>query len=316
MCRCKSLTQSLVPDIVLTLTQWLLDMSKAWLGQDQPFTLVFRHIERLVERPEVCAGLSRASKLWEDVPKYRLPVIEDNIVHVRHLAGMMVREGLFDQHVERHSIEQALRRMWALLALAMGTCNEPGILCTLVDVLLEGLAVLLCGFVDPKLEVESMRRAMALMDDGGPSASGSGELLDISKDRRARVLFAELARMYRGAFILGVAQVNVATHNSMVQNQQLWFEALVKWVGDCGHPSCRRQLDVLKIPYGTVKNGKQQERWSITISVDDARVGFPEERSVELPFLSFKSTDWHVTATRSQRTALEPTCACGTLSKI
>jgi len=96
---------------------------------------------------------------------------------------------------------------------------------------------------------------------------------DLKQKQRARVLFSELARMYRGAVALTVAQTSGTSHNSVKTELQRWLEELLKWSADCGHPSCTEQLKVQKIPHG-----EKQERWSISVAVDDARIGFKEER--------------------------------------
>lgn len=265
--------------------QWLKELSQGWIAniEEGDFIPAYRHFEKLTERPENVRNWPRNSRKWQDDAGNRLSVIEDNVVHIRAMVQRMFDLNLFKKNVERETVEADLRQMWALLALAFGTCNEPGLLCTLVDEALEQLATRLVGFVEPKFETIRMQKATEMMAASSEVAKGrfpsmnpgntAMHIQSMKRDHQARVLFSELARMYRGAFILTVAQVNAAAHHDNEKNKEMWLKELIKWSGDCGHPSCRRQLRVAKMPYG-----QDSFRWSVSVGVEDSRVGFPEER--------------------------------------
>lgn len=274
------------------MVQWLTGLFQSF--DHNAFNVRFRNFERLVERPDVCKSATRAGRLWEWQAKNTLHVIEDNVVHVRWIANQLVTQELLADNSDdgKASLQVTLRRMFALLSWVHGMCAESGLLCTVMDQLLEDLAKQLVGHVDPKTETYRMLKVaqtLAELDDKWktlmPSLGGDSEETTpmLRKEHRARMLFSELARMYRGAIILSVAEVSGASHHKQRDCRQEWYQELIKWCDDCGYPSCSRQLKVAQMPYGPPEGDKQKMRWTISVSVDDARLGFPEERFVVLP---------------------------------
>ncbi|KAK5171439.1 uncharacterized protein LTR77_004583 [Saxophila tyrrhenica] len=269
--------------------EWLHSMSASWTpdqrGQD--FELVFRQFERLTERPLICRNTKRGADMWQTIGRHNLSILEDNVVHVRCIVAEMWQKDLFRRSTTEDDIDLAMRRLYALLSLLFGACEEPGILCTVLDRLLEDLAGLLKGHVDPKMETIRMSRAMEAISQSSeknrakyPSFNHEEKTVaDMKMEHTARVLFAELARMFRGAFIGAVAQTHTSQDSMVKHNHQSWFAELLKWSSDCGHPSCTSQVELLDISREDQAKHAVKQASGISVSVIDARIGFPNERS-------------------------------------
>lgn len=175
-------------------------------------------------------------------------------------------------------LQIVLRRMIALLAVSFGCCSEPALLCTIMDCLLEGLANLIIGHKDPRLETLRMRRVSKMLSSMGqqekeqlPSNSITS-IERLERESKARKLFAEIARFYRGAVVISIAAVSPSKSNRTEYEMEVWFEALVQLPSKCGHRGCLDQLEVRKIEEA------KKNKWGISVAVKDSRLGFPAER--------------------------------------
>ena len=244
--------------------------------------------------------------------------------HVRSLVKDMVDAELLrpDQAGEqskREQLQRSLRRMWALLAVAYGCCGEVGLLCTLMDRLLEDLASLFEGHTDPKMETTSMQKIAQQIQDfevkkvttafTNPNKSSkfmdaaelTGDAEVLERHFRVRMAFSEVARFYRGAIMLAISKVSSTYHHTTKDQKQIWYSELLKMCETCGHPSCKQQIQVKRMDWGastqTKAKGKGKgkakataaeggddgqpagkEKWTVSIAVKDARIGFPDER--------------------------------------
>jgi len=215
----------------------------------------------------------------------------DNVVHVRGLVQVLDDEGLLrksSNRVDYAKLQTTLRRMYALLAIMYGCIEEGALLLTVMDRLLEELAEQIVGHVDPRMETVRMQRAMAVL----AQVAGSGDQLHLpskreemfsrlERENRARNVFGELARFYRGAFIFAFSGVsNRKSWNSGVQDE-LWYEELLKYQWRCGLRGCSKQLKI------DVMESEKTNMYGLSVAVLDSRLGFPAARYVHLSVLSF-----------------------------
>lgn len=307
------------------LEQWLEDES-ANFNRDF-FQLTFREFEGVLDRPEPCIRADKHDLIWRWKPTMHLVVVKDNMWHVRHHVADLVECDLLRESKTSvgydevlNLLQQTLRRMWALLALMYGCCREVGLLCTVMDRLLEDLAELLVGHVDPHLETIAMQKVVEAIASTSAEKQETSNFLKtpelLERHHRARVVFSEIARFYHGAIIIGVSKVSATYHHTSKEEKQTWYEELLKLMLTCGHPSCKEQIQVKRMDWGVKteqksapKKGKKKisrgaddpaedadimnppegaasastpvkakTKWSVSIAIKDARVGFPEER--------------------------------------
>jgi hypothetical protein len=255
---------------------WLEDLAKNF--DETRFMLNFRDFEALTTRPDECANASRGDNYW--IRKHNhLEIARDNIAHVRRLVYHLQENGMIvDEHTD--TLQLTLRRMYALLALTHGCVAEGAILLTVMDRLLEDLAGTVIGNVDSKLESNRMQHAMSLIH--GETAERKSELAinDTKRQERehkAREVFAEIVRFFHGAVILLFSAASAGKSDQAEDQTKLWYQGIINLSYKCGNTKCSDQLMVKKTP----KVGDTSaERWDLSIAVKDARIGFPEERSV------------------------------------
>lgn len=168
-------------------------------------------------------------------------------------------------------LQTTLRRMYAVLAIVYGCTAEDSLLLAVMDRLLEDLAGLLIGSVDPKLESVRMHNAALAMNKKSQVGKRKLHVNDfkrLEREHKAREVFAELARFYRGAVITLHAACSYGKSNEVDRDIELWYNGLLKNLASCGHGSCSEQLKVEHNSKG----------WSVSVAVRDARLGFPAER--------------------------------------
>lgn len=237
----------------------------------------------MVTRPSTLVGKDRLHNIFRSsTPAGRLAVVHDNVVHVRKFVKMLFDERLFREsngEVDFASLHTTLRRMWALLAMMFGCIREGGALLTVMDHLLEELARQVVGYVDPKMETVRMRRLKDIMAKASDQVevpkfpSQTGQLVEeLAKEHRARFIFSELARFYRGAVLLSFVAVSLTKDWGANNQDELWYAELVKLSSHCGHRRCHEQLRVRKILKA------KQNVYGLGVAVRDARLGFPDER--------------------------------------
>lgn len=184
-----------------------------------------------------------------------------------------------------------------------------------MDSLLEDLASLLVGSVNPRLNTSTMARVRDARSGQEVSlALTQDQMQELERADRARRIFAELSRFYRGAVQLAYAGANWKI-NYNLKNSQTWYDGLTKWSFLCGAETCIEKLDVRTLVDGgdpeerdldaldpdkmdeprTKAKGKQKNKsgehehdvisrskFMVAISVHDGRFGFPAQRSVSL----------------------------------
>lgn len=188
----------------------------------------------------------------------------------------MLYNGMIDNDTDTlASLQTTLRRMYALLAIMHGCVAEGAIWLTVMDHLLEELAALVIGSVDPKLESVRMQNAAMAMKQKSATAKRKLNINDfkrMEREHKAREIFAEVARFYRGAVIFLFASATARKGTSNREETQKWYEGLLNLFAKCGHRGCAEQMKVERMKKG------QHDSWSISVAVSDARLGFPEER--------------------------------------
>lgn len=238
-------------------------------------------------RPEDCQNAKRDAKMWIS-PRCWLIVMKDNIVHIRRIVHALVANKMIISEDGKDSLAELqakLRRMWALLALAFGNWSEPALLCSVMDWLLEDLASLLIGHVDPAFETGRMRvmldslAVMSQPEKAGLKPKGPNPKV-LEKEHKARTLFAELARFFRGAVMMGVAATSPKSGVSNKNEHKIWYEKLLEWSSHCGHSACKEQLKVI------VNTELKTQQFSLSVAVADERIGYPEERYALLTLVS------------------------------
>lgn len=204
----------------------------------------------------------------------RFGFLADNLVHVRSFVATLHREGLlkFDDNceVDTKGLQQCLRRMWLLVSLVYGCCPEASFLLTTMDTLLEDLAGYVIGHEDPLVSTESMRRLHMFSEGGLPTVSNA-QATDTKAEDRARVIFAELARFYRGAVLFAYCSVIWGT--DFPSNPGMWYQDIVESSRACDSGKCMEYIEVR-----TRLKGKKTTPREVSVAVEDARFGFPQER--------------------------------------
>lgn len=241
------------------------------------FVLNYRTFEDVLKRPESCKRYTPGSSAWQN-PRYWLDVLEDNLVHIRSMVNQLYEWGLIDAEVqhEQGKLQDTLEAMYALVALAYGCWREPALLCSIMDSLLEELAGFIVGHQDPKLESHRMINILEAVriNKAGTIPDVLPEIDDtkLEKEHQARELFAEIARFYRGAVIMAVGAAAVKKGSQSKEETKLWYDELVGLNSICGHRSCREQLEV------KFSDVAKTRRWTLSVAVDDGRLGFPDQR--------------------------------------
>ena len=281
---------------------WLKDMAKDF--DPNRFSLNFRDFESLKTRPDDCANASRGDNYW--IRKHNhLEIARDNIVHVRRLVYHLRENGMI---CDGDALQLTLRRMYALLALMHGCVAEGAILLTVMDHLLEDLAQTIVGNVDPKLESQKMQCAMGLIHEQTAERKSTLAINDLKRHERehkAREVFAEIVRFYHGAVILLFSAASGGKSDQSDNQTRLWYQGIINLSSKCGNKKCADQLEVKK----TAKvSDASSERWALSIAVKDARIGFPEERSVveNLQLLKATNTPAHRSMVSTNRKVAYP----------
>lgn len=317
------------------------------------FRLNYQNFQRQEQRPDICARARKTDMIWRYGRRVTsLSVIYDDIVHVRHLIASLKAEHLFDRPDDE--ITNTVRRMYALMAVMYGGTREPAMWLPVMDALLEDLAGMLVGHVDPKMETMTMYKVADVLQRLSPDRREDLRFVrsseEAANENRARNLFAELCRWYHGAIIGMVVDVSPSRTPGVVEQQIIWYREMLKMHHDCGLPSCQNQIELHKMAWGVKvktkgrrpgkstahtafataqdEEGHEQEavynedeadidedavdelamlndhdsqqvpssatqaqvesnsdegpkqkfRWTVSIAIRDARVGFPEER--------------------------------------
>lgn len=281
--------------------------------------MTFREFEAVKERPDFCAKANKHASIWRWQPTQHINVIKDNMWHIRNLVADLLDSGLLREGKRDDvlaDIETTMRRMWALLSVAFGNFGEVGLLCTVMDSLLEDLAGCFVGFQDPKMETTRMQKVVqAIAKEHGQSSAKLTSFMSLDsnaleRSHRARLVFGEIARFYRGAIMYAVSKVSATYHHTSKDQKEIWYENLLKFFDECGHPGCREQLKVSRMDWGKVddedqvkgpnkrkgkgkatekpsgeaedaggaQSSKEKKKWTVSIAVKDARIGFPDER--------------------------------------
>lgn len=248
-------------------------------GNNQKF------FEGIVTRPAMLAKASATSDVWKEASKdRRVAVVQDNLFHVRALVSIMKRENLLEKdangNVNLDWLQETLRKMWAVVSLAFGCVPEGSLLLIVMDGLLEQLAAQIIGQMETQAPTISMSRltdilkraqTVSIVDQDLPAPVGEAQINLMERHERARRLFAELARFYRGAVLLAFAAVSWGAHTSG-PNMKEWYESLVGWSQECGSESCMEKLEVW------APRQHQFRKFGLSVGVKDGRLGFPEER--------------------------------------
>ncbi|EON69922.1 hypothetical protein W97_09187 [Coniosporium apollinis CBS 100218] len=268
------------------LAKWLEELSSNEIEASR-FKLNYRTFERQIRRPKKIVQLKPDANFWTR-PAYRLPIILDNIYHIRRMMTAIfdrkLTVGSSDKDGTEAKLHQKLRRMYGLLAIMFGCVSEGSLWLPVMDKLLEDLAEEVVGHVDPAYETITMTRKdqiMANLDQNVvrtrlPSgARNKARIDDLSRFNEARKLFAELALFYRGAICLAFAAVSVTRGNQVIDQDRLWYEELIKQSAECGYPGCLEQLRITK----SKKPGAETHAFGLSVGVKDPRLGFPTVRA-------------------------------------
>lgn len=252
-----------------------------------------------MERPEECIKASRKDHLWIWKKGRHWWVAKDNMWHVRSLIRDLCNEGLLldNSQYGYTALQHTLRRMWALMSLMSGSFGDVDLLLTVMDRLLEDLAEMFEGAVDVRMETVTMQKVVAILaarDQGKDLDSSSRppqlfiespEVLE--RHHRVRLALSETMVFYRGAVVLAVSHFSPGSGTK--EQKQIWYEKLLTLLNQCGHPSCKEQIQVKLMNFGGTRKGfgkkdedKGKEKYSISIAVKDARVGFPDQRYVSI----------------------------------
>ncbi|KAI7226472.1 hypothetical protein KC330_g8807 [Hortaea werneckii] len=240
----------------------------------QRFSLNFRDFEKTVTRPEDCVNAAPHSFFW-GARHRRLDIARDNIVHVRRLVAELVENDMIanfdvDEKIESQ-LQLTLRRMYALLAVMFGCCAEGAIMLTIMDHLLEELGSLVIGTLDPKLESNRMQKAATALHRSSTTAKSKLNVNDfqrLEREHKAREVFAEVARFYRGAVMLLFVSASYRKSNKAQEEFEQWYNGLVAYIGRCGHSSCGEQLKVRRL-----EESEGGRAWALSVAVRDARLG-------------------------------------------
>lgn len=144
----------------------------------------------------------------------RIVIVCGNLYHVKNLAAQLHANGMVK--AEDDELQTVMRRLWAMVAIIHGCAPESCIWLSVMDSLLEDFAHLLIGHASARMHTAKMQRLESLRTAGYNPADASlvaGSLTSsethwLNKCDRARQIFAELARFYRGAVILAYTSVS------------------------------------------------------------------------------------------------------------
>lgn len=254
------------------------------------FKLNYEMFELCVDRPDVFRKREKVKHRDNKIlhMKYgRLITAHDNVYHIRSLLNLLFTEHLIIGSVDKPDLVDILRlnvdtrRMWALLAVMYGCVREPAIWLTVMDALLENLARTVRGHVDHAYETVTMFRTDQILSyttslnrNTLPSQCSEAFLKRLRRENFARNVFAEMARFFRGAVLLTFAEASVSRSPSKRGDPEFkqWYDELIKWHGQCGHPNCYEQLETNYNPDALT------QQWSLSVGVVDARVGTREIR--------------------------------------
>lgn len=261
------------------ISQWLEELA-ANVDRGK-FKLTFEAFEGVTQRPQKCRKASRDHTMWIN-PRYWFDVVKDNIYHVRGIVAAMVDQQMIEQDGSFPALElqQTLRRMWALLALCYGLWTEPALLCTVMDQLLEELADLIVGHKDPAFNTIRMQSMISALQSRSNEEARAitkmkpddYDLTRLNKEHKAREWFAEIAKFFRGAVMMAIGASLPFYGDKNKDQLKAWYESLLELSSKCGHRTCAEQLQVV------VKEQVKTQRYSLSVAVEDARMGFPEQR--------------------------------------
>lgn len=287
--------------------QWFREEQKRF--KRDTFFKAFKLFDDTFHRPDPCQKANKGDAIWRWHPTKHLDVIKDNMWHVRHFVNDLISNNLVREQLASESetvqaqIEKTLQRMFALLAAYYGCVEELGLPCSTIDRLLEDFASLLVGQVDPRMETIAMQEVTrAIVNQSQGLTHQASEFMQepdvLETHHRARILFSEISRFYRGAVILAVAKVSATYHHTTTEQKEVWYTQLLRYCAECGHPNCKEQLKVQRMDWGKktkdtsgakkskgngnakddTETAKSKKKFTISIAVKDSRIGFPEER--------------------------------------
>lgn len=215
------------------------------LNKDR-FRANMTHFEAIAVRDYRISGAKSTSGIFAN-PSLRIVLISDNLFHVKSLVAQLHRDGMVVGSDEE--LQTAMRRMWALVSVMHGCAPEGSLWLTVMDSLLEDLVHLLIGNASAKMHTAKMQRLEKFRAAGYNSAKVSSLAGKMSRSEnewlnkcdRARLVFAELARFYRGAVILAYA--SVSWRSKLTDEVGLgWYQNLIRWSYMCGADSCVEKL--------------------------------------------------------------------------
>ncbi|KAK5126347.1 hypothetical protein LTR85_010583 [Meristemomyces frigidus] len=248
------------------------------------------HFESLVERPARIRDVKKGASIFAN-QSARIVLVEDNMFHIKVLIAQIRDNGLLAENTSDAQLQEALRRLWALVAVMWGCAPEGSMWLTVMDSLLEDLARLVAGQADVRLNTATMQRFLQLRSGQAQTPAetvklSANDIERLERQDRARQLFAEIARFFRGAVMLAFAGVSWDCKTTDVTGQK-WYENLVRWSYICGAESCIERLQVRKFEKGGVGAASAnradlglRSKYGLVIGVEDTRMGFPEERTV------------------------------------
>lgn len=225
-------------------------------------------------------------------------MIQDNLYIVRRLVHTLKENDLFEG--EMTQVQYTLRQMWAVISVMLGCVAEGSIWLTVMDSLLEDLASLLVGHVDPRLDTYKMEELRELLKSRPFADSkalyfkpmeiteetiAAGQFDHLKRNDQARLLFAEIARFFRGAVILSYVSVSWGHGIRKTNPSSRWFGELLKWSNTCESENCIEPLKVFMEDRGAMRE------YGLSVGIKDARLGHPQERHVHSHILSSSHTN-------------------------
>lgn len=202
--------------------------------------------EDITGRPPLIKDAHSKEYVFENA--YRLlELVKDNMFHVKVLAAQLRKEGLLAEGTTDEQYQGALRPMFALVAVMYGCVREGSVWLTVMDSLIEDLARLVRGQVDPRHATEKMTlvRRMRTNETNVDQvlSLSDADRASLKLDDVARRRFAELARFYLGAVMLAFAAVSWKS-KSNDESWLQWYGELLQWQHACGAETCTEDLIV------------------------------------------------------------------------
>ncbi|KAM3424030.1 hypothetical protein BST61_g11419 [Cercospora zeina] len=251
------------------------------------FTTNMKHFMNLKERPEMMAKAKNDEDVFNNVYR-RLEAVEDNMFHVKALVATMVQHDLIRRDRGEDDLQDCLKRMWALVAVMYGCVEEGCLWLTVMDSLLEDLGSMLVGDIDPRLNTVKMQKFRKMresqpMPDHAP-ALDQASIDALERSNRARTLFAEAARMYRGAIQLAYTGVSWKKKTEK-KHQVTWFQNLLQWSYRCGAECCIEKLQVRQLEGGGDPDQVMNQEGEVETVDADTKEGKPGPSKGKQPMM-------------------------------